>query len=315
MPVQSTWVVLTAAINLTLAGCSRDTRLPGGSARVPDGPSDAPVDVGAPADAAAIDQPVELAAPEVAAPDMAAACSGCLPLEQCWNGLCVARLVAVPAGFSIDATEVTRRQYAAWLATTPPSSGQDGRCAWNDRFAPDAACMALPSVCQGEACGQHPQPCVDLCDAAAYCRAVGKRLCGGFAGMSPVGPGFNARNNAMVSQWFNACTSNGRYDVTHGIERARGACNDYSIHQTTTVPVGSMLGCQSPSPAYQGIFDLIGNVEEWEDNCFTHPDSLEGCSPRGLSFGPGAQVPRCTADGFAMRAETRDNLGFRCCAD
>ena len=304
MTAISTWAAMTAAA-LALAGCSRDARPSAGNSDA--GPDAAPID--RPADASALDGPVE-----TAAPDTPATCIGCLPLEACWNGqLCVARSVAVPAGFSIDATEVTRRQYAVWLATTPSTGGQDSRCAWNDRFTPDAACMGKPSVCQDEGCSQHPQPCVDMCDAAAYCRAVGKRLCGAFAGRPPVTT-FSSRNSARESQWFNACSSNGTQSITYGNERATGNCNDFLAFPTTTVPVGSKPNCQSPVDGYRGIFDLIGNVAEWEDNLLRLPRRDGKLLAARISFGFGAAVPTCGSDDFALRSDTRDNLGFRCCS-
>lgn len=43
-------------------------------------------------------------------------------------------LVTMPEGYAIDSTEVTRDQYAAWLAGGPTASGQSPWCAWNDTF-------------------------------------------------------------------------------------------------------------------------------------------------------------------------------------
>jgi hypothetical protein len=87
--------------------------------------------------------------------------------------------------YCIDSTEVTNAHYAAFLAMSPtPSSG------WP---AP---------VDQG----RHPVTFVDWCDAFAFCRWAGKRLCG------KIGDGANAPAdlaNAAKSQWFNACTAGG----------------------------------------------------------------------------------------------------------
>jgi len=76
----------------------------------------------------------------------------------------------------VDATEVTRNQYATWLETSPSTAEQVDECLWNASFEPDATCMADSVVCAAD-CGEHPQVCVDWCEAAAYCVSAGKRLC------------------------------------------------------------------------------------------------------------------------------------------
>ena len=242
-------------------------------------------------------------------------CTGCQSLEQCWDGqLCVAQSVSVPAGFAIDATEVTRGQYAAWLATNPATTGQATVCSWNASFTPDVTCMGRVSVCQGTACAQHPQPCVDMCDAAAYCTGVGKRLCGAIGGgsVSSVTPDMSL-NIATKSQWYNACTSSGVNQFTYGNSAVWGNCNDYLSFSTTTVPVASMPECQSPIPGYAGIFDLIGNVSEWEDNCNGSAGQADRCKLRGFSFGAGELMPMCSQFTSAYRDATYATIGFRCC--
>jgi formylglycine-generating enzyme required for sulfatase activity len=200
--------------------------------------------------------------------------------------------VLLPTGLAIDATEVTRGQYEAWLKTEPPTSEQAEICAPNDSFAPDAKCIIAPSVCQGEDCAQHPQPCIDFCDAAAYCDALGRRLC-------------------TASEWTSACSADGAYPLGHEAGLGMGTCNDYSVYGTTTVPVASKPGCQPPvGSGFAGVYDMIGNVEEWADDCFNE----DVCRPRGLSFGIGAAAPSCGQSTYADRAMFRDNLGFRCCS-
>jgi sulfatase modifying factor 1 len=235
-------------------------------------------------------------------------CSGCLDLEQCFGTeLCVALAVTIPGGFAIDATEVTRRQYESWLATGPSTSAQPTACSWNSTFAPAAACMQSASVCQGAGCDQHPQVCVDQCDAVAYCSAVGKRLCGRIGG----GPGWYDPDDAAQSQWQHACTSGGVNDFTYGTTSAAGACNDYMTLSMTTVPVGSLPGCQSPVMEYAGIFDLIGNVEEWENDSTTENAA---CGWRLPPWIPGAAATvtiRSRASSGTDAPSTDDLAGFQ----
>ena len=109
-------------------------------------------------------------------------------------------MVMLPEGYCIDSTEVTRAQYQTWLDTNPPTSGQGFDCDWNTSYAPDADCMNAAEVCS-TGCDAHPQVCVDWCDAYAYCRAVGKRLCGKIGGGAN---GYDDSNDASLSQWFNS---------------------------------------------------------------------------------------------------------------
>ncbi len=231
----------------------------------------------------------------------------CGPLEECFDDrLCVARSVSIPLGFTIDATEVTRAQYAAWLAVRPEEPRQSPQCEWNEDFEPDAGCMAQPSVCQGADCGAHPQPCVDFCDAAAYCRDIGKQLCGGVDGGSTDAAGAD-------SEWLLTCSANGKNRGISGDSFVSGQCNDQTTSAQTTVPVASKPDCQSPEPGYSGVFDLIGNVREWDDNCDTMRGRVDTCHLRGSSFGISAAAPLCSETLFAERGDFAETVGFRCC--
>jgi formylglycine-generating enzyme required for sulfatase activity len=200
--------------------------------------------------------------------------------------------LSVPGAFAIDTTEVTRGQYAAWLATNPPTAGQSTLCAWNTTFTPDATCMAKPSVCQGAGCATHPQPCVDWCDAAAYCRAIGRSLC-------------------SDQNWANACSSNGAYDNCYGEGFATNPCNTFT---TTTIPVASKPDCQPPaSSPFTGVFDMIGNLAEWVDICATSEGATDECKSRSYAFDPGAATPLCNQWYYRPRSAVLDTVGFRCC--
>jgi hypothetical protein len=239
-------------------------------------------------------------------------CGSCGPLEQCWNGrLCVAKLVPVTGGYSIDATEVTRSQYEAWLATSPTTSGQPAYCSWNTSLAPAASCMVSFLVCQGSNCGNHPEVCVDWCDAYAYCKAVGKRLCG------RIGGGPNAYADWWYedrSQWFNACSSGGPNAYPYGEVPSGSACNGKEASTGTTVPVGTMIGCASSSPGYQGVYDLAGNVGEWEDSCSGASGATDFCRVRGGSFMEELVYLQCNIGGHLKRTVVDGFLGIRCCS-
>lgn len=249
-------------------------------------------------------------------------CSGATPV--CWEGNCVAcpatggpamvPLVSTPVAYCIDSTEVTRDQYAAWLAGSPTTAGQEAWCSWNTDFAPEAICMGSSSVCQGIGCGEHPVVCVDWCDASAYCKAVGKRLCGKIGG-GPVNscgccmPTAGDCDDPTKSQWFNACTSGGQKEYPYGNTLDGNACN---VGGGTTTAAGSLSTCQSSTSGFEGVFDLVGNVFEWEDSCGGNSGSSDPCFPHGGAFDWSGGCGYF-ADIFA-RDSRSEYVGFRCCA-
>ena len=110
---------------------------------------------------------------------------------------------------------------------------------------------------------------VDWCDAYAYCKAQSKRLCGRIGGTTLPKAEFS---DPSKSQWMNACTSGGQFTHTFGAWQglsSQDTCNGAGNWQTgqtpAAVPVGSLSGCASSAAGYAGVFDLTGNVAEWED--------------------------------------------------
>jgi formylglycine-generating enzyme len=221
-------------------------------------------------------------------------------------------MFALPEGYCVDSTEVTRDQYSAWLAATPATTSQPAWCSWNIRFAPADECMAGPQVCQGSDCGSHPQVCVDWCDAYAYCKSAGKRLCGK-VGASAIDRSEDYDKPA-VSQWHNACTSGGKQQYPYGDHIDELACNGKASNADSTKPVASMTLCRSSVAGYDGIYDLSGNVSEWEDACSGASGRLDFCHVRGGSFqDPGVNLG--CASGTQMERDKNDSgVGFRCCS-
>jgi len=245
-------------------------------------------------------------------------CESCGALEQCFkNQVCVARQVKMPAGYSIDATEVTRRQYEDWLKLGPAVSGQPAYCAWNNSYVPDPDCMGNWHVCDGSGCGAHPQVCVDWCDANAYCTYVGKRLCGD-TGSGPAS--FENLSDPTHNTWFDACSSGGTRDYPYGDSYDQNACNAYDKSPTgcgsgscTSSGVASLPACQADG-AYAGVFDMSGNAMEWADACAGTDGAQDSCRQKGGSFYSYANTARCAGSNAAARSAFTVHLGFRCCS-
>jgi formylglycine-generating enzyme len=230
-------------------------------------------------------------------PDPAPRCTGACGTPDC--GACPAEATASGSGFSIDPTEVTRAAYAAFLATNPhpPESG-DADCGLATAYYPDKECLAKTEVCQGTSCDSHPQVCVKWCAAAAYCAWAGKRLCGGVGGKF-----VETFSPDADHEWYLACTGASSQSYPYGDTYQKTACN---TEGTTTTPAGSIATCAGGAP---GLFDMSGNVSEWENAC-----QGSQCGARGGGYGS-LSSSRC-GDTFPFeRYQGYPNVGLRCCDD
>lgn len=215
----------------------------------------------------------------------------------------------------VDPTEVTVTEYKAWLDTTPDASLQPAACSGNS-FAPDASCMASAGAPSCASCAQ-PVVCVDWCDAYAYCAAHAQHLCGKLGGgMNP----YDRYADAASSEWMNGCSAAGQFAWASGATVPSGAqeCTYQGTQLDTSYAVGSRKNCKSPSPGYAQLYDMSGNVAEWENSCEKSAESGAGsdaCRTRGGSFASARDETRCDAVPASAyrRSDHAPTLGFRCC--
>jgi hypothetical protein len=206
--------------------------------------------------------------------------------------------------FCIDRTEVTQQAYAAWLATSPDPTMQAVPCHANEAYVPSVVCGGYtPSTAP-----HKPVTCVDWCDAQAYCRALGKRLCGAVQGGETA---YNQSQNAGVSQWMCACSAEGanQYPYVGGYQAT--ACNGEGLGTGAPMDVGLATTCEGGSP---GLMDMSGNVAEWED-CCDGAAAASNCRARGGSYLDGMNELRCRTSIVVPRNQARSHVGFRCCSD
>jgi sulfatase modifying factor 1 len=208
-------------------------------------------------------------------------------------------------GFCIDSTEVTNAQYQSFLdyAETQQNLEQPAACAWNDSFDPNTA------IGNGE--DDLPVRGVDWCDAAAFCAWAGKRLCGDPDGGAAA---YDEPSAVEQSQWFSACSGGGTTLFPYGDTYEEQACNgaNYGDAEIGPLPVGSIATCVG---GYPGIYDMSGNVWEWEDSCNANTGETDLCRARGGAFGNGDDLHRCDYGGFSpARNFNLGPTGIRCCS-
>ena len=210
------------------------------------------------------------------------------------------RMVRVDS-YCIDATEVSVAQYRAFLnAREADAGGQRAACAWNTTFVPKDG---IPSI----DFDALPVVNVDFCDAVAYCEWAGKRLCGKIGGGAIA---IDELANPLRSQWYRACSREGTIGVPYGTYDPL-VCNGADRDAGGLLPVGSQPRCEG---GYPGIFDLSGNVREWEDACDDGVGQEKRCLVRGGAFYDIASTLDCANEQRVRIDEQNPGFGFRCCA-
>jgi formylglycine-generating enzyme required for sulfatase activity len=208
-------------------------------------------------------------------------------------------MVSVGA-FCVDSTEVTAGQYRTFLAATGTSNLLPPTCAFKSTYSP----------APGDA-DDYPVRDVDWCDAYAFCRWAGKRLCGQIGG----GPNpFYDYAEATHDQWYFACSAGGTRNYPYGQTYVGTTCNDQAYDAGAPVPVKQASACVGGFP---GLYDMAGNVWEWEDSCNDAGGAGDLCRSRGGMYNDNVQT-QCAFDTFQHFSPTRNFRasfqGFRCCA-
>lgn len=179
-------------------------------------------------------------------------------------------------------------------ADCPPDMVPVGLCLCMDRFEasrPDAT-DKFSGTNNSYATSRSnvlPWTDVDWNTADKACKAAGKRLC-------------------TAEEWRRACQGEAGYVYPYGNEYTPATCNGSDDPNPGNVfPTGYYTGCKST----YGVFDLSGNVEEW--NSTDYPDGKKGL--RGGSYLNGTELyTKCAFDAPPVKADfSSRTIGFRCC--
>jgi hypothetical protein len=99
----------------------------------------------------------------------------------------IALAFADAGSYCIDETEVTNGQYQIFINAGVDTNTQNAECSWNTNFKPNCGGANTTGPNQ-------PVTCIDWCDAYAFCKWAGKRLCGKIGGHGAnVDPSANAK--------------------------------------------------------------------------------------------------------------------------
>jgi formylglycine-generating enzyme len=242
-----------------------------------------------------------------------------------------ATIVRIARPFAIGRMEVTRRQFAAFVADTDYEAKTNCRT-WNDelaRYAEDRTRSWQNPGRPVAARDDHPATCVSWADAKAYVQWLARRTRKPYrlpseseweyaarAGSTKARPwGESAADGCAYANVFDASS---RQQYPFGW--AAASCDD---RHADVAPVGSL------QPNAFGLHDMIGNVAEWVEDCAT--DSyvgrprddkpwvwIGGCERRIQRGGGWLTTPeraRSAFRGDGPAEERADYLGFRVALD
>jgi formylglycine-generating enzyme len=205
--------------------------------------------------------------------------------------------------FCIDSTEVTTDQYNDFLLSGPSTTGQPAVCSWNNSYLPGNGWVFTAAE------AELPIANVNWCDAYAFCAWAGKRLCGKVGGGEANFSDFAGSDN----EHYMACSNGGTRVYPYGNSFQSGTCNGQDRNSMNVVAVASLTGCEGGVP---GLFDMSGNVEEWQNACNGETGGSDQCldGTGAFDFGGSPEGTRCDFMDSDLRNGEYGDVGFRCCA-
>ena len=206
--------------------------------------------------------------------------------------------------FAIDATEVTVARFNAFKASQD-AGAVFPQCPGKVALGPNTS-----AGCHAATDPDQPVTCVDWCDAKAYCESLGKRLCGKLGGGALVR---GTEADPAVDEWARACGGPVGSAWPYGGQPMATACNTQEAVKAAPVSVATLPSCVGGEPL---LFDMSGNVNEWEDACVAADGgTARRCLLRGGSFKHPTSESSCTYVVLLTASAALDDVGIRCCKD
>jgi formylglycine-generating enzyme required for sulfatase activity len=216
--------------------------------------------------------------------------------------------VNVAQPFALGKYEVTRKQFASFVNATGYSSAQE-HCP-SGEMAPEAD-WKNPGIPQDD---RHPVVCVNWHDAVAYTSWLTQQTGHRYRLPSEAEWEYAARANTKTARYWGddetnvaACAFANVADLTAKKKKPDlnvFACEDGWIY---TSPVGSFR----PNPF--GFFEMLGNVSEWVEDCWTFSESYHGAPTDGRPWIETCKrTPRRTGSELVMRVRDRREGRFWC---
>jgi formylglycine-generating enzyme required for sulfatase activity len=215
--------------------------------------------------------------PEMVTVPAGTAIVGASPDDRFRNADEAERRLAIAEPFAVSRYEVTRDQYEAFVRATGRPIGGD--CLTDRRKRGDwqldaATTFRDPGFVQA---GDHPVACVNWDEAQAYVAWLNTQTDGGYRLLTEVEWEYVARGGAkqnLVYPWGNdaakGCPFANVFDRTMMKTYAGMDTSGYKVFDPmdcddgllNTAPVGSL------QPNSFGVYDMIGNVSEWVEDCY-----------------------------------------------
>jgi formylglycine-generating enzyme required for sulfatase activity len=236
--------------------------------------------------------------------------------------------VSIAKPFALGRTEITRAQFAAFVAATKYSPDVTFCRVWDQAGQKFTDVPKRETGLQTPARDDHPVTCVSWDDAVAYTKWLSKETGKNYRLPSEAEWEYAARGGSAKKRYWgddpaDGCAFANAYDLTarrsYPLGWAHVMCADGFAD---LAPAGSLM------PNDYGLQDMIGNVWEWTADCFTTSKigrpkdqrawEWDGCTLRSLRGGSWMSAPDRSRVAFPAGDPPSDRyvfLGFRVARD